>query len=121
MANRSKRLGTTWENAVVDYLRAHGFPHAERRAQAGTLDRGDINAAPGLVIECKNTRRVELALWLEEVRAEVANARADIGVVWSKRRGKASAANGYVICDGATFVRLLRDAGYGDPIEDAAP
>jgi hypothetical protein len=34
--------------------------------------------------------------------------------VWFKRRGKASAGDAYVLMDGATFARLLREAGYGD-------
>ena len=43
MANPSIRKGTGFEVAVVDYLKAHGFPHAERRAQRGVNDAGDIS------------------------------------------------------------------------------
>jgi hypothetical protein len=68
MANPSKRKGTGFEVAVVDYLRTHGFPFAERRAQRGTNDAGDISGIVGWVIECKNHRAVELGPWMNEAR-----------------------------------------------------
>ena len=35
MSNPSKQRGTAWETAVVDYMRKHGFPYAERRVTNG--------------------------------------------------------------------------------------
>lgn len=118
--SRSKAKGTRWESAIVDYLAEHGFPHAERRALSGTQDRGDIAGVPGVVLEAKNCSTAALAGWLDEMTAEVANDGADYGAVWHHRRGKASPADGYVTMTGAMFVRLLRQAGYGEPLEDAA-
>lgn len=111
----SKRKGTAWESAIVDYLRASGVPHAERRALAGSKDRGDVAGVPGVVFEAKSAARVELAAWLDEAAAEAVNDGADLGVVWFKRRGKASAGAGFVLMDGATLVQLLRAAGYIAP------
>jgi hypothetical protein len=118
----SKRKGTAWESAIVDYLRANGVPHAERRAQNGAKDRGDIAGVPGVVFEAKSAARVELGPWLLEAEAERANDGADLAVVWHKRRGKTSAGDAYVTMSGATLVGLLRAAGYiaapppaGDP------
>lgn len=108
----SKRKGTSWEAALVAYLREHGAPHAERRALGGAKDRGDIAGIPGVVIEAKSAARLELAGWLAEAEAERANDGADLGVVWAKRKGKGSPADGYAVMDGATLVRLLRAAGY---------
>jgi hypothetical protein len=34
----SRRKGTAWESRVVEYLKEHGFPYAERRALCGTSD-----------------------------------------------------------------------------------
>jgi len=108
----SKQRGTRWETAIVDYLRARGWPHAERRALNGNRDRGDIAGVVGWVIEAKNTRGITLAAWAKELETEVRNANAPNGALWIKRVGKGSPADGYVVLDGATFTRLLRDAGY---------
>lgn len=108
----SKRKGTGWESAVVQFLRDNGVPHAERRSLNGAKDRGDIAGIPGVVIECKNEKTVTLAAYADETAAEARNDGARIGLAWIKRRGKASPANAYVLIDGNTAVRLLTEAGY---------
>lgn len=108
----SKDKGTAWETAIVRYLVDSGFPRAERRALAGTSDRGDIANLP-VVVEAKNCRRDELPGWVDEATAEAVNAGVDVGVVWHHRRGKASPGEGFVTMSGATFVRLLREARRG--------
>lgn len=119
MTNRSKAKGTSAESAIVEYLRNNGFPHTERRALAGSSDRGDIAGIPGVVIESKNCAKQELAAWLDEATAERGNDRADYGVVWHKRRGKGSPGSWFVTLDGATFVRMLQQLGYGNGAPDA--
>ena len=109
----SKAKGTRFETAVAEFLRDAGFPHAERRALNGSKDKGDLTGIPDVVIEAKNQNRQSLAEWLDEALAERDNADASIGAVWFKRRGKGSPGDGYVLLDGHTFARLLRDAGYG--------
>ena len=47
--NTSRRKGTAWESALVDYLIGKGWPHAERRALNGCNDKGDIAGLPGVV------------------------------------------------------------------------
>lgn len=113
--NRSKAKGTAWESAIVAYLVAQGAPYAERRALAGALDRGDVAGVQGVVIEAKAAARHEFGAWLAEAETERANDRADVGVVWAKRRGKASPADAYVVMTGAALVALLRRAGYVGP------
>jgi hypothetical protein len=108
----SKRKGTGWESAVVNYLRDHGVPHAERRTSNGAHDRGDIAGIPQVIIEAKNCARIELAAWLDEARREQGNADARVGLVWFKRRGCTSPGAGFVLMDGDTLLRLLADAGY---------
>jgi hypothetical protein len=112
----ARAKGTAWESAVVDFLTRNGFPHAERRALNGAVDKGDVAGIPGVVIEAKNCKTINLAQFLDEANRERDNAGAAIGVAWIKRRGKASAANGYVVMDGPTFVALLRGAGWGDDL-----
>jgi len=116
----SRARGTKWETAIVGYLRGRGAPHAERRALSGNNDRGDLAGIPGLVIEAKCAARLELSAWLDEAETERANDRADLGVVWAKRRGKASPADAYVVMTGAALIHLLAAAGYIKP-SDGAP
>lgn len=114
--SREKAKGSAWERAIVEFLRPFA-PHVERRAAGATKDRGDIAGIPGVVIEAKNCRTIDLAGWLDEANLEATNDRADLGVVWIHRRGKASPGAGYVLLDGATFVDLLAAAGYIKPLE----
>ncbi len=110
--SRSRAKGTAWESAIVTYLRDQGWPHAERRALQGSRDRGDIAGLPGVVVEAKNCRALDLAGWLDEATTEQANAGANVGAVWVKRRGRTNPDAGYVVMAGATFTALLREAGY---------
>lgn len=90
--SRSKSIGTWTETAVVNVLRTHGFPHAERRALTGNADQGDITGTPGVAWEVKGGKAAETASdaqiveWLSEARTERLNARAEISVLVCKRR-----------------------------------
>lgn len=108
----AKSAGTAWETAIVNTLVEHGWIHAERRRLSGANDKGDIAGIPGLVIEAKNTAKLDLAGFVDEANVEKANAKAAHGVAWIKRRGKTSPLAGYVAMDGATFLGLLKEAGY---------
>lgn len=109
----AKSKGTKWESAIVAFLRDHGFPYADRVPLSGSKDRGDVTVGPGSpVIEAKNQARHSFAEWMDEAEEETANAGADHGVVWAKRRGHASPGRAYVVMTGDTYVRLLRAAGW---------
>ncbi len=110
--NACKRKGSGWEAQIVAFLQASGWPHAERRVLHGARDLGDVTGILGVVIEGKNTARIELSEWIKEAQAETANAGAEVGVVWAKRRARSSASDGFVIMDGATLVHLLKLAGW---------
>ena len=114
--SKSKAKGTKWESDIVDYLRANGFPHVERRALHGTNDKGDIAGIPGVVIECKNQSRLSLAEWVDEAETEAHNDAAEVGMVWHKRRGFGSPGRAYVTMTGEQVAWLLRAAGYGTPL-----
>lgn len=107
MTSRNKAKGSAWERAIVDCLRTVGWPFAERRIAGAVKDRGDIAGVVGVVIEAKNTASRNLAGWITETEVERVNDGAWLGVVWHKRTGKASAADGYVTMTGAQFVELL--------------
>lgn len=116
MTNRSKIKGSAAERAVVEHLRANGFPHAERRLAGSTKDRGDIAGVPAVVIEVKNCERTDLAGWVDEAVIEQANDGADYGIVWHKRRGRGDAGQWYATMSAGQLVQLLRQAGYGQPL-----
>jgi Holliday junction resolvase len=109
--NRSKRKGTAGESAVVAWLRDQGWLAAERRALTGAADQGDIAGLPGVVIEVKNTAKVDLAGWLAELEAEISNAKADTGFVIAKRRGSTDVGQWYAILPAGRLAALLKDAG----------
>jgi hypothetical protein len=113
----AKKAGTSWESEIVRALVANGWPHAERRRLAGSKDRGDIAGVAGVVIEAKNTARLDLASAVDEARTEALNDNTGVlgyshGVAWIKRRGKSKAEDGYVVMTGATFMTLLKEASY---------
>lgn len=102
-----RQKGTAAETAVVNYLRERGFVGAERRALKGGKDEGDITGLGPVCVEVKNCKTMDLAGWVDEAMVEKANARAEIGAVWAKRRGKGSPADWYVVMTGAQFADLL--------------
>lgn len=88
MVNRAKQKGTAAEGGVVRFLRANGWPYAERRALTGSADQGDVTGCPGLVFEVKHAgTRYRMAQWMAETLAEQQNAKADHGILIIKPPG----------------------------------
>lgn len=86
MANPNGRKGSAFETACIAYMRDHGFAYAERRVPTGARDRGDLGGVPGLMLEFKNHKQIDLAGFMDEVAAEKLNASAQIGAAVIKRR-----------------------------------
>ncbi len=112
MVNKSKAKGTEWESRCVSFLAENGWPHAERRALAGSLDKGDVAGVQSprhgpVVIECKAEKSITLAEYLKEVRAEIKNAGADIGFAWVKAPRK-SIQDSYCVVPVEVMVELLK-------------
>jgi len=84
--SRQRRKGTATETAVVRYLQANGWPHAERRALHGAADKGDIAGLP-IAIEVKAVTRPAYQAWLREAETEAANAGTPTGVVVHRPHG----------------------------------
>ena len=102
------KKGPLFESQVVDYLRSHGFPWAERRVQGGSKDRGDVGGVPAVTLEVKNCARLEPAAWVDEAAVEAANAGTEVYAVVAKRRGKGDVGQSYVIMPLSVFVGLVR-------------
>ena len=118
MTASSRAKGTAAETAVVRWLREHGWPWAERRAQGGAHDRGDVAGCPGVVIEVKSCERMELASWVDETERERRRDGADIGMLVVRRRGTGDPARWYAVLPLGVAARLLSSSGYGDPPPD---
>jgi hypothetical protein len=110
----SRRKGARAENAVVQYLRTHGHPNAERRI-AGTDDTlGDITGTPGVVWEIKDHARDALPSWVDQLDTEITAARCTVGAVIHKRRGCVDVGRWYATMPVDVLLQLLAEAGYGD-------
>lgn len=116
MVNRPKIKGTAAETAIVRYLNVHGFPHAERRALAGAVDKGDVSGVVGWVVESKDTKADAWGPQLAETTKERDNAGADHGVLIRKRRGTTDVGRWFAVMEVEDLVRLMREAGYGDQL-----
>lgn len=110
----SRRKGTAAESAIVNYLREHGVPHAERRALSGAKDRGDIAGIPGVVLEVKSGARLELPAWMRETEMERINDNAAHGLLVVKPKGMGESRIGEwpVILPLSAALQLLKEAGY---------
>lgn len=110
--------GYAAEAAVVKFLRDNGFPHAERRVAGASADRGDITGLPALCVEVKAAARYEIGGWLVETTTEAGNARANHGLLVVKPKGVGYTRVGdwWAVMRLADMTRLLREAGYGDPL-----
>jgi hypothetical protein len=113
MVNRSKQKGTSTETLVVNYLRENGWPFAERRALAGSLDKGDVSGMPGIAVEVKyGNGTLKIGPWLTETGIERLNAGADHGVLVVKPfgMGERSVGSFYAVMVSGDFDRLVAQA-----------
>lgn len=111
----AKDAGAKFERAIADYLAAAlDDDHIDRRVTNGVKDRGDISGVrvhnQRLVIECKDTARLELAGWAAEAHLEAANDGALAGVVVSKRHGVGDPARQWVHMELQDLVLLITGA-----------
>ena len=117
MSNPSKAKGTSAEVAVLKYVRAHGYPWAERLALTGAHDQGDISLLPGrlVVVEVKahatgatgQPTESLLTQWMAQTAAERVNAGADHGVLVVKRKGTTDVGRWWAYVTAGAFASLL--------------
>jgi len=113
MTHPNKTKGSQYERDVVKWLRSYGFPCAERAYGAGRHDDvGDIDGIDGVVIECKNEKRINIPGYLQELDDEMIHADAETGVVLVKKRGTTNVSESYAIMPAWLWADLLKQAGY---------
>ena len=107
MTSPQKRKGSAAELAVAKWLNRLGWVHAERSRAGWTDDRGDIDGIPGVCIEVKNEKRIDLPGYLRELEVEMRNAKAWAGAVIVKRRGSTDPADWYAVMPAQKWAELL--------------
>lgn len=120
-ANRYK--GAQAERDLVRWLRAHGWPNAERSIATGhrsgdrvRADWGDVIGTPGLVWQVKNVQRPDIDAWLAETEEQRFAAGADHGLLVQRRRGIPDPDRWWVHLYGSAFAEIF--AGRIDPLDD---
>lgn len=107
----AKKAGTTFERQVADYLAQHVDDRIDRRAKTGSKDRGDIAGVriwgQRLVLECKNTTRLNLAGWMNQAEIERGNDDALAGLIIHKRHGNNQPGDQWVTTTLREFTALL--------------
>lgn len=111
MSNPKKAKGTAAETAVVNYLK-ETWGSVERRALAGSADKGDISGIPNVCIEVKDHKKMVLSGWIKELDEEMKNAEALTGAVIHKKRGTLNVGEWYATMPVEVYVNLLIEAGY---------
>ena len=107
----AKAAGARFESLVAEFLAAHVDDRIERRTRHGAKDRGDISGfrhmGGRVVVEVKNTSRIDLAGWAAEAEVERGNDDATVGMVVHKRHGRGDPADQWVTMTLADLVALI--------------
>ena len=81
-----------------------------RKQASATMEVGDrvrIDGVPGVAIECKAVRAMDLAGWMTEAKREAENAGGKLAVVVAKRR-MASVSRAYVVMELEQWCQLAK-------------
>lgn len=108
----ARQAGAKFERQVADALAFHlDDDRIDRRPKTGAKDRGDIGGVrlhgQRIVLECKNTSRINLAGWTAEAEVERGNDDALAGLVVHKRVGKGDPLDQYVTCTLRELIAML--------------
>jgi hypothetical protein len=100
------RKGSSWRLAVEQYLRSRGWAAQCRPLGQAGDDIDAVGHGHRLSVEAKNQSRIDLAGWVDQaVRQPRALLSAPVVVV--KRRGRASAGEGYAVMRLSDLLDLL--------------
>ena len=121
----ARAAGARFERSIADHLAARVSEFVDRRVKTGAKDRGDIanlRSTHGLriVVECKDTARLELSQWRAEAELEAGNDDAPIALVVHKRRGHGKPGEQWVTCTVDDLVTLLTGESGAPAVVSAA-
>lgn len=107
----AKKAGSRHERKTADYMAAHIDDRIDRRVKTGANDKGDIASlrvhGQRVVVECKDTARINLGVWANETEVERVNEGALAGVIVHKRHGKGQPEDQWVTMTLRDFVALV--------------
>ena len=110
----AKTAGARFERQIADHLDAHLPGRIDRQPRTGAKDKGDIagvTTADGrpIAIECKNTTRTALAMWVHEAHTEADNMGAAAGIIIHKRHGRSAPADQWATMTVADLTAILNN------------
>ncbi|HEY9315805.1 hypothetical protein [Williamsia sp.] len=107
----AKKAGSSFERSIADCLALYVDDRIDRRVRNGAKDRGDIAGVrlhgQRLVLECKNTSRINLGPWMAETDCERGNDDALAGLIVHKRHGKGDPLEQWVTMTVRELVAIL--------------
>ena len=107
----AKAAGSKFERDIADHLAKLVDDRIDRRVKTGAKDRGDIGGVrvhgQRLVLECKNTSRINLGTWITEAHVEAGNDDALAGVIVHKRHGKGKPGDQWVTMTVDDLIALI--------------
>lgn len=107
----AKAAGSKFERDIADHLAKLVDDRIDRRVKTGAKDRGDIGGVrvhgQRLVLECKNTTRINLGTWITEAHVEAGNDDALAGVIVHKRHGKGQPGDQWVTMTVNDLIALI--------------
>src|SRR5699024_4532034 len=113
----AQQAGPRLEPQLAAYLAEHVDDSIERRTRGRSRDRDDNSGRRHLdqkiVVECKNTTRINLSTWATETEIQRGNDDAGVGIIVHKRHGKGQPGDQWVTLTLADFVALIT----GEPKE----
>ena len=115
MSQSRKHRGYESQRIVARWFADHGWPFAEPvgAGRGGT----DITGMPGLDVEVKARRGLDLPALLRQLEDRAAHGNLGFGILRLDGQGPASIASWPVVVTLADFTALLTAAGYGEARE----
>ena len=113
----ARQAGSRFEREIADYLAEHVDDRIDRRVKTGAKDKGDIanlrHMGQRIVVECKNTSRINLGTWANETEIQRGNDDAGAGLIVHKRHGKGQPGDQWVTMTLDDLIALIT----GEPKE----
>lgn len=107
----AKAAGAKFERDISNILADKIDDRIDRRVKTGAKDKGDIAGVrlhgQRIVIECKNTSKINLGTWIREAHEEAQNDEALCGIVAHKRHGKGNPLDQWVTMTVGDLIALM--------------
>jgi hypothetical protein len=113
-----KARGSATQIIAAAWYRRHGFPYCTD-AGAGRIGRDLLNMI-GLAGEVKARAGFSPLAWIKQAKANAVPGEVPFVLLRCNGQGEATVADWPVILRNEDFTRLVRAAGYGDPLEEEA-